>query len=76
MKFQQHLKGVDEDAPAALRGKFLNYKRLKKFIKYRGLRVDLAAKGTPVGINLHDLIKTSQQEVATMVREQLDIVDE
>ncbi|KAK9811009.1 hypothetical protein WJX73_005754 [Symbiochloris irregularis] len=76
MKFQHYLKSVDEDAPVALRGRFLNYKRLKKFIKYRARRVGLASRGTPVGINLYDLIKTSQREVAQMLQEQLDVVDE
>ena len=75
MKFCAYLKSVDEDAPAGLRGRFLNYKRLKKFMKFRARRVQLACKGVPVGVSVRELVRSSQQEVATMLQDQLSSID-
>lgn len=75
MKFCAYLKSVDEDAPAAFRGKFLNYKQLKKFLKYRARRIDLASKGVVVGTTLGELVRSSRQEVTELLQEQLRLVD-
>lgn len=76
MKFCAYLNAVNEDAPEALRGKFINYKRVKKFLKYRARRVELASRGIPLNADAFELRRGSQQEVAELLQEQLRLVDQ
>ena len=76
MKFCAYLKHVEGDAPKCFRGKFLDYKKLKKYLKYRARRIELASKGLPAGASLPDLVRSSQQEVASMLQDQLIVIDQ
>ena len=72
MKFCAYLKKVDSDAPVVFKGGFLNYKALKKFIKYRARRVS----ATPPNSQARDeLILTSERDIFFMLCSQLREVD-
>ena len=75
MKFCAYLKTVEEDAPPSLHGKFLTYKQLKKFLKYRVRRLELAARGAHAGGPSTDLRRSTRQQVLEMLQEQLCVID-
>ena len=72
MKFCAYLKKVDTTAPAVFKGGFLNYKALKKYIKYRAKRV---ANTPPDSYARHELILTAEREIFLMLCTQLREVD-
>ena len=72
MKFCAYLKKVDGNAPAVFKGGFLNYKALKKFIKYRARRV----AATPENSHARDeLMLASERDIFFMLCTQLKEVD-
>ena len=70
MKFAQYLKLVDAGSPAVFRGSYLHYKGLKKFIKYRGRRMQQAHSEEK-----DTLLVTAEREIREMLCTQLRTVD-
>ena len=72
MKFCAYLKKVDSNAPTVFKGGFLNYKALKKFIKYRARRL---ATTHPQSHAREELMLASEREIFFMLCNQLKEVD-
>ena len=70
MKFAQYLKLVDAGSPAVFRGSYLHYKGLKKFIKYRGRRMQQAHSDEK-----DTLLVTAERDIREMLCTQLRTVD-
>lgn len=72
MKFCAYLKKVDDNVPAVFKGGFLNYKALKKFIKYRARRLEASE---PDSHAREELALTSERDIFFMLCNQLKEVD-
>lgn len=72
MKFCAYLKKVDGNAPSAFKGGFVNYKTLKKFIKFRAKRV----AALPADATMREeLILAAEREIFFMLCTYLREVD-